>query len=204
MTWVWKRKRTCSSVAWRMCGSARERTMWLQSQWTLTSHPTPPHHNFLKWARLHVRFLTRWQKHAKKQEESGGPGYVAGVVVVDCWHHLWPMRWHLPFLDNHSTVLLSKGRSGFEPNQKPPFTPEKNVFWDNPGWVRKFQGKWLNGNFVAMLRNKYSETIGKIDLGLLKMVGYIYIYKYNITILYYIMLYYVILYHIISYYIILI
>ena len=42
MTYVWKCKRTCSSVAWRMCGSARERTVWLQSQWTLTSRPTPP------------------------------------------------------------------------------------------------------------------------------------------------------------------
>ena len=43
MTYVWKCKRTCSSVAWRMCGSAGERTMWLLSKWTLTSHPTPPH-----------------------------------------------------------------------------------------------------------------------------------------------------------------
>ena len=43
-TYVWKCKRMCSSVAWRMCGSARERTVRLQSRWTLTSHPTPPPH----------------------------------------------------------------------------------------------------------------------------------------------------------------
>ena len=47
MTYVWKCKRTCSSVAWRMCGSAREhkRTYYVVAvamNVNIPPHPTPP------------------------------------------------------------------------------------------------------------------------------------------------------------------
>ena len=74
MTYVWKCKRTCSSKAWRMCGSARERTAWLRSQWTLTSHPTPPHpptHPHTQ--NIHTRMASYWYwRH----------------VSTFCWHAL--------------------------------------------------------------------------------------------------------------------
>ena len=61
-------------VAWRMCGSARGRTMWLQSQWTLTSHPAhptpsppnpPPPPTRAHTQNIHTRMASYWCWHQK-------------------------------------------------------------------------------------------------------------------------------------------
>ena len=46
---------------WRSCNVAID---------TVAINPTPPHFNFLKWARLHVRFLTRWQKQVQNNNRN--------------------------------------------------------------------------------------------------------------------------------------
>ena len=122
-------------------------------------HPTPPHPNFLKWARLHVRFLTRWHKYPDPPTKLycssrciAAEDDVKGISHTGHWARI--------SVGESDAASASRGESVMANRIWAWLSNKQNVvIWFNKLWIILAAKNWNQSQFCVCLLVKFIEVL---------------------------------------------